>query len=522
MQKQAPSVGRILVAVGFALSCFGLLLFLWIAFGGPVPLKPESYRVSADFPEATTLAIESDVRIGGVNVGKVKEIELAPADVEVNGQDASRVTIEIDPEFAPISEDARAMLRAKTLLGETFVELTPGTEPGQQSAPVSLGAAANVSDAEADGVEEIPEGGHIENTQVQEQTQIDEIFNALDEQTRESFQRWQANAAVAIQNRGLDLNDSLGNLGPFITDSSEVLETLERQKEELQTLVRDTGIVFEALTARDQELAGVITNSNDTFDALASQERALAETFQIFPTFERESRLTFERLDEFQANTRPLVRALIPVARDISPTLRSIRQLAPSLRNTLVDLDELIDVSERGLPALRRFLDGLSPVLESLDPFLSNLNPVIDFLYYQRHTVTDFFVGAGGAHAATLDKYAGQPAPRHYLRVTPTTSTESFGLHQTRLDENRGNGYLKALELSNVQSAQAGIFSNFDCKNTDYTSSTSPGSPPTQDEEEFTDDDQPPVNTAYGPCVITPDAPGRFGGGRIPQVGADR
>src|SRR5215210_4376925 len=65
MQTHAPSIGRILVAVGFALSCFGLLLFLWVTFGGPIPLKPKSYQITADFPEATTLAVESDVRIGG-------------------------------------------------------------------------------------------------------------------------------------------------------------------------------------------------------------------------------------------------------------------------------------------------------------------------------------------------------------------------------------------------------------------------------------------------------------------------
>src|SRR5688572_7322025 len=117
MQTQAPTVGRILVAIGFALSCFGLLLFLWIAFGGPIPLKPKSYRFTADFPEATTLALEADVRVGGVSVGKVKELELPP---EGN---ATRATIEIDPEFAPISEDTRAILRQKTLLGETYVEL---------------------------------------------------------------------------------------------------------------------------------------------------------------------------------------------------------------------------------------------------------------------------------------------------------------------------------------------------------------------------------------------------------------
>ena len=75
MVKSAPSLGRIAAMVIFALSCFGLLLFLWLAFGGPIPLKPKGYRFQVSFPEATQLAKEADVRISGVPVGKVKTIE---------------------------------------------------------------------------------------------------------------------------------------------------------------------------------------------------------------------------------------------------------------------------------------------------------------------------------------------------------------------------------------------------------------------------------------------------------------
>ena len=56
MQKAAPSFGRIAVMAGFALSCFGLLLFLWIAFGGNIPLKPKGYRYTASLSDATQLA----------------------------------------------------------------------------------------------------------------------------------------------------------------------------------------------------------------------------------------------------------------------------------------------------------------------------------------------------------------------------------------------------------------------------------------------------------------------------------
>src|SRR5919205_3632191 len=115
MQKQAPTLGRLLVMVGFALSCFGLLLFLWLAFGGPIPLKPKGYQVQVSFGEATQLAVEADVRISGVPVGKVKTVEPD----QKSGR--SFATLQIEPRFAPISKDTKAILRQKTLLGETYV-----------------------------------------------------------------------------------------------------------------------------------------------------------------------------------------------------------------------------------------------------------------------------------------------------------------------------------------------------------------------------------------------------------------
>jgi phospholipid/cholesterol/gamma-HCH transport system substrate-binding protein len=93
MGQRAPTVGQIAVAVAFAFSCFGLLLFLWATFGGPVPLKPEGYRVKVPFSEATQLAQESDVRISNVSVGKVKSIELSDSGPN---KDLAVATIEID------------------------------------------------------------------------------------------------------------------------------------------------------------------------------------------------------------------------------------------------------------------------------------------------------------------------------------------------------------------------------------------------------------------------------------------
>ena len=79
--------------VVFALSCFGLLLFLWLSFGGPVPLKPKGYRVKIDFPEATTLATEADVRVAGVPVGKVRKVEVGDGTNRTRGDGRARAPL---------------------------------------------------------------------------------------------------------------------------------------------------------------------------------------------------------------------------------------------------------------------------------------------------------------------------------------------------------------------------------------------------------------------------------------------
>jgi phospholipid/cholesterol/gamma-HCH transport system substrate-binding protein len=572
MQKQAPSIGRILVAIGFTLSCFGLLLFLWVTFGGPIPFKPESYRFTADFPEAITLQKEADVRIGGVSVGKVKNLSLAP-DSECQ-QDAStcnttRATIEISPQYAPISSDARAILRQKTLLGETYIEITPGTQvqPGQpagntsaQSSTIDVGQVSG-----SDAPQPIPEGGHLAQTQVQDQTQIDEIFQGFDQPTRQAFQSWMQNAGIAINGRGLDLSDAFGNLGPFASDASDVLGTLRQQEQSLRTLVHDTGDVFAALTDHDQALAGAIVGANRTFGALASQSKALSDTFKIFPTFENESRLTLDRLKGFSADARPLFHDLRPVARDLSPTLRDVRRLAPEARLLFQNFNPWIDASRTGFPSLAGFLKELRPVMDGLDPFLANFNPVLRWLDYQAPVVTDFLAGPSSSTADFLPFQANQQAPLHLSRQMTIFTAETLSVFQSRLATNRGNGYLQPYGIGNFKSStNAEIFPSHDCNNTSnfpgggtvtgglgngqvtpppdpITHLGGPASSPPQEESgqfpfssivnpsssnqigpnfpgAFPVPINPPGPSAFAACTIAPNFPSAFGGGVTPEV----
>ncbi|MDQ3729616.1 MAG: MlaD family protein [Actinomycetota bacterium] len=530
MQKQAPSPARILIAAGFAVSCFVLLLFLWIAFGGPTPLGAKSYRVTAYFPEATQLAVESDVRIGGVSVGKVKETGLAPPNARIDGNDTTAAVIEIEPQYAPISDDARAILRQKTLLGETYIELTSGTEPTSDGevAQVSLGAQAAASDSDVVAPQALEEGGTLGVGRTVEANQIDEFFNAIDDETRESFQRWQASAAVAIRDRGLGLNDALGNLAPFLTDTTELFDILASQEDALRSAVADTGTTFEALSDRGAELTSAIRGGRNTFEALGSEQEALAQLFQILPVFQRESRATIVRLDQFQESASPLIAKLQPVAEKLRPTLSDVRRLSPNLRDLFVNLEDLNRVSLRGLPALRDFLNGLAPVIDELEHFLANLNPLLRYLDYQKATVADFLAGPGTAMSGTLDGFPDDPARRHFLRQLSVLGTESLSISENRLNTNRGNGYLADGALNGMSAAAFGIFPNFDCRNTDYRGPSDPA--PDRDEEELKRGETDPdlnmgkePDPAYAPCHIEGDFPGDpdFGTGRVPEIFED-
>jgi phospholipid/cholesterol/gamma-HCH transport system substrate-binding protein len=407
VQKSAPSVGRILVMVGFALSCFGLLLFLWLAFGGPVPLKPKGYRFTVSFKEAGQLAQEADVRISGVPVGKVKTIV---NDKRTGSTDA---TIELKPEYAPMPRDARATLRQKTLLGETYVELSPGRKTATNG---------------------IPDGGRLGPGRVASTVELDEIFRAFDAKTRLAFQDWMQTQAVAISGRGRDLNDAFGTLRPFVEDTSVLVKILNGQEPTVRGVVRNTGTVFSALTERRGQLRGLVSNSNRVFATTAARNRDLQEIFQALPTFERESATTVNRLTTFSEQTNPLITQLRPAARQLSPTLQQLSALSPELKSLFVNLGPAITASKAGLPATEEFLEELPPPLAELDPPLRQLTPPVEGLGQFKSELSGIFANSAAATQAVADG-------KHYLRTTNPLNPEGVAVYQKRLPTNRPNAY---------------------------------------------------------------------------------
>ena len=418
MSKRAPSTTQLLVIAGFALSCFGILLFLWITFGGPTPFKAKPYEVNIPFNEATQLAQQSDVRISGVSVGKVQDIVLAP-----NGKQAL-AKVAIDDKYAPIPKGTRAILRTKTLLAETYIELTPGNRNG----PI------------------LADGATLPEANIAESVQLDEIFRTFNPQTRAAFQSWQQEASAAIAGRGADLSYAFAQLEPAFTQFDRIFRVLDSQRLAVNRLFRNGATSLEALRGRQGELAGLIRNSNTVFTTTAARDRDIEALFRAFPTFQDESRLTLNRLKTFAVDADPVMKQLVPVAEQLSPTLVALSKLAPQAKGFFEGLEPVIARAPTGFPALRKlFRDQFPPLLRALDPFLRNLNPVITGLGLYKHELTAAMANVASMSNAVLTTENTAGEHTHYLRAMGPFSPESLATYPGRTTTNRTNAYPQPL-----------------------------------------------------------------------------
>ena len=444
MDTGSPSLTKIMSMVLFALSCIGLLLFLWLSFGGTIPFNPQGYEFKASFTNASQLADQADVRIAGVSVGKVIAKSLDPQG------NRTIATIQMANKFAPIHSDARAILRQKTILGETYVQLTPGTPHSPMLKDGALLARSNVTSA----------------------VQLDQIFDALDPTTRAAFRQWQQQLAVAVKGNDQNISDVIGNLPTFAADTSDLLQVLDVQHTAVVRLVQNGGTLFAALNKDPAALRNLITSAETTFHTTAANNNAIAATFHVFPTFLDETKKTMTRLKSFSLDTDPLVKKLEPVAVNLKPTLVDVQKLSPSLRNFLTNLGPLITASKAGLPAIRDTLNGATPLLASLGPFLEQLNPVLTWLSEHQQLTSDFISNGAAGLAAKTTSFAGN-GTGHYLRQFQPIGPETLSLAANRDAANRGNTYPPPLWLSEKNNFTAGgthpgsfAFPSWDCNNT--------------------------------------------------------
>jgi len=420
MQKRAPTLGNIFVIILFVLSCFGLLMFLWESFGGPLPLKPKGYRVVVTFPRTLALAEQSDVRISGVDIGHVVALKLGP-----DGR--TDATLEISSQYAPLRANMHAILRQKTLLGETYVQLIPHGNTGPY----------------------LQDQAQLADSQVEPSVTLDDILSLFDAKTRRDFQIWQQYLAAGIAGRGEKINASFAQLEPFVESANRLVSILDTQEGAVRALVHNTGVVFNALAGRDHELEGLIVNGERTFHAAAEGSRAFAEAFEALPTFEHNSTVALKAIDRLSLVANPYFEEFRPTERQLALLLQAAKPFAPEFDGFLTSLGPITKAANSDLPDLKVALDLTVPILENFRPILHNLDPFLQSLGEYTPELQAFFANltaATSAHASNTNfplNSKGEPEgpSQHYLTSMLSLGPQSLAIYPQPYGTARNNPY---------------------------------------------------------------------------------
>ncbi|MCZ0961671.1 outer membrane lipid asymmetry maintenance protein MlaD [Paracoccus benzoatiresistens] len=95
--------------------------FLIWGFGDGFAREP-GYEVRASFPDVDGIAVGTEVRLAGVRVGRVSDVQLNPQTYMAD----ARLTI---PEGIALPSDSAALIQTDGLLGGAYILIQPGGSP---------------------------------------------------------------------------------------------------------------------------------------------------------------------------------------------------------------------------------------------------------------------------------------------------------------------------------------------------------------------------------------------------------
>ena len=197
-----------------------------------LPFVP-TYRISAQVPNASLLVVGNEVRVGGIRVGLVEDIEPVQAE---DGSVTANLDLKLDADLDPLPTDSTVIVRARSALGLKYLEILRGSsdEGYEQGGTIPLTAYGAV-DPDVPGELEQP-------------VEIDEVLSTFDEPTRIAIRENLVEFGNALAGRGPDLNSALGRL-------PRVLEFLEPVMTNLNSSETDFAGFISASAAAAAEVA---------------------------------------------------------------------------------------------------------------------------------------------------------------------------------------------------------------------------------------------------------------------------
>jgi phospholipid/cholesterol/gamma-HCH transport system substrate-binding protein len=341
-----------LAVVGVVLLGIGIGAYILANQRLRFPLVEEPfYTVKAELPDAqaVTPGQGQTVVVAGVRVGDIGKVDLEDGKAVVE--------LQLEPKYKGlITDEASALLRAKTGTKDMFLEVDPG-----------------------DG-KPLPKDGRIPVSNTLPDIDPDEFLAALDGDTRNYLKLLISGAGKGLDGRGTDLREVLRRLGPLHKDLARVSRAVAERRHNMRRLVNRYGLLMTELGKSDKNITRLVRSSNVTLGAFADEDQNIsalvsklpgtlnqtASTLgkvdrladQMSPTFEA-LRPPFRKLDEanaavlpfvkeatpiLQKQVRPFVRAAQPFQRDLGAASKDLAQANPDLTTAFRGLNRLFNI----------------------------------------------------------------------------------------------------------------------------------------------------------------------------------
>ncbi len=334
-----PQIGLIAVV----LTLFGF----YLAFTKSIPFAGHGYQLKAVVADAQNIRAKSPVRISGVDVGQVADVQHL-TNANGQGEDAAVVTMDLKNTALPVRQDATLQLRPRLFLeGNLFVDL----HPGSPSAP------------------ELDSGSVVPETQTSSSVQFDQVLTSLQAPVRQDLQIFLKEFGGALDKYGgaKGFQESLRTSPAAFEYTSQVNQALlGTQPGDLAGFVSNLDVVARELNANSNDLQGLITNFNTVSGDFAAHQASLRDAIVELPKALAVGRPALLKLNQ----DFPALRAF---AREALPGVKSANQALDYANPWIGQLRQLISQSE-----LRGLVEDLRPTVPDLAALSNDSLPFLE------------------------------------------------------------------------------------------------------------------------------------------------
>jgi phospholipid/cholesterol/gamma-HCH transport system substrate-binding protein len=251
-----------------------------VTFGAEKPYE-------AVFSDVTGLETGDDVRIAGVKVGSVEEIE-------IEGRDLARVGFTVDAETA-LDRSINARLRYRNLVGQRYIELSPGAGPSGR----------------------LQEGATIPLQRTDPALDLTVLFNGFkplfEAMSPRDVNQLSYEIIRVFQGEG-------GTVESLLAHTASVTNTIANRDRVVGALIDNLNSVLDTLSRRDDELSAMITELQQFVSGLAQDREPILDSLDAVSVLSEETAGLVK-------NTRPALVADLEQLRRVTGVLNDSREI---------------------------------------------------------------------------------------------------------------------------------------------------------------------------------------------------